>query len=372
MTAVLRRLTARPGRLASRVVVGARTRSWPPYSHLFVLGDRGGWSVDEDADHVSAAARRLGCRLGPDGWAPVVAAQSVFHTSHFEALSARWRDSPNRIGLAYMHGRPGTAGMPEFDAAFEALRARAERIARVQVTHGEMEELVTSAGVPPERLFRIPLGIDLENFPLVDEAARRASRAALGLPESAFLVGSFQKDGVGWGEGLEPKLIKGPDLLVRVLAEVQASIPDLFVLLTGPARGYVRRELEPLGVPYRHLLADSRRRLAQAYHALDLCLVTSRQEGGPKAVLESMAAGVPLVCTRVGQAAELVEHGVNAALVDVEDVDALVAWTLRIREDAELGAAWQPAARATAEAHAHERLDARWAALLDGFVERSP
>lgn len=365
-------MTAVLNRLANMVVVGARTRGWAPYSRLFVVGDRGGWSVDEDADHVAAAGRRLGYELGPADWAPAVARQSVFHTSHFEALSARWRDSPNRIGLAYMHGRPGTRGMPEFDTAFEALRARATRIARVQVTHGEMEELVSSAGVAPERIFRIPLGIDLETFPLADDAARRAARAALGIPAEAFVVGSFQKDGVGWGEGLEPKLIKGPDVLVRVLGAVQASVPDLFVLLTGPARGYVRRELERLGVPYRHLLADSRGQLAQAYHALDLCLVTSRQEGGPKAVLESMAAGVPLVCSRVGQAAELVEHGVTASLVEVDDVDGFVAWTLRVSEDGALAAAWRPAARAIAEAHAHERLDARWADLLEGFVEGAP
>src|SRR5919106_6468475 len=181
-----------------------------------------------------------------------------------------------------MHGRPGTSGMPEFDAAFDALRRAADRIARVQVTHGEMEELVLAAGVAPERVFRIPLGIDLENFPLGDAGRQAEAREALGLPESAFVVGSFQKDGVGWGEGLEPKLIKGPDILVRVLAQVQAAAPELFVLLTGPSRGYVRGELERLGIPHRHLLARSREELARAYHALDVCLVASRQEGGPK------------------------------------------------------------------------------------------
>ena len=370
MTAVLRRLAAPPGRLVARVAVGARTRAWRPYSHLFVVGDSGAWSVDEDADHVSAAARRLGYDVAPAAWAPLVGAQAVFHTSHFEALSPRWLATPNRTGLAYMHGRPGTPGMPEFDVAFDTLRRRSDRIARVQVTHAEMEELVLSAGLPDDRVFRIPLGIDLESFPLVVAGVRLGARAALGVPESAFVVGSFQKDGVGWGEGLEPKLIKGPDVLVQVLERLRATVPELFVLLTGPARGYVRRELERIGVPYRHVLAGSRPELARAYHALDLCLVASRQEGGPKAVLESMAAGVPLVCTRVGQAPELVQHEVSGALVDVEDVDALVAWAGRVREDGGLRQAWREPARATAEAHAHERLDPRWGELLEGFVER--
>jgi glycosyltransferase involved in cell wall biosynthesis len=59
------------------------------------------------------------------------------------------------------------------------------------------------------------------------------------------------------------------------------------------------------------------------YHALDLYLVTSRQEGGPKALLESMASGVPVVTTRVGQAMDLVRHGENAWMVDVDDVEGL-------------------------------------------------
>ena len=55
-------------------------------------------------------------------------------------------------------------------------------------------------------MFRIPIGIDLEHFPLGDADARRRL--------VGFVVGSFVKDGVGMDEGLEPKLIKGPDTFV--------------------------------------------------------------------------------------------------------------------------------------------------------------
>jgi glycosyltransferase involved in cell wall biosynthesis len=356
------------GRPLQQLAVGARTRGWDANSRLLVVGDLGGWSVDEDAVHIAAAARRLGYEVAPSAWAGLARGQSVFHTSHFQALTPRWLEGSDRLGLAYMHGRPGTPAMPEFDTAFEALRRRPDRVARVQVTHEEMHELVAAAGVPEERVHRIRLGIDLEHFPLGDEQRRRAARAGLGLPESAFVVGSFQKDGVGWGEGLEPKGIKGPDLLVATLERLHRDAPELVVLLTGPSRGYVKRELEARSILYRHVLAATRDELARAYHALDLYLVTSRQEGGPKAALETAAAGVPLVTTRVGQAQELHEHGRTAALADVEDVDALSGWAGRVREG--VGAAWRGPARALAEAHGHERLDPQWAGLLDGFVER--
>jgi len=369
--AIARRLAAPAARAVGRGLTAARTAGWSDHSRLFAVGDAAGWSTGEDAEHLAATAARLGYEVGPAQWARFASRQSVFLTSHFDALTPRWLDSSHRLGTAYLHGRPGTAGAPEFDASYEALRRNRERIDRIQVTHAEIYELVLAAGVTPERVFRIPIGIDLEHFPLADADLRAAARAELGLPASAFVVGSFQKDGVGWGEGVEPKHFKGPDVFVAVVERVRERIPEAVVLLTGPARGYVRRELERLGAPYRHILAGSRPELARAFHALDVYIVASRQEGGPKAVLEAMATGIALVTTRVGQAPELVEDGRNGLLREVEDVEALAGAVVRLAEDGALRSALGEAGRATAEANALERLDPAWEALLEGFVERS-
>ena len=330
------------------------------YSRLFVVGDRLGWSIDDDRDRLVATAQRLGYKTAPSALLRIARRQAVFQHNHFNALQQRWLESSHRLGLSYFHGQPGTPGYPEFDRAYDALRQNAARIDRVQVTHREMHELVVGAGVPADRVFTIPIGIDLEHFPLAAETTR-----------SEFVIGSFLKDGVGMGDGLEPKLLKGPDTFVAVVARLKERIPELSVVLTGPARGYVRGELDRLDIPYRHVLVGSRPELARAYHAVDVCLVTSRQEGGPKAVLEAMATGASLVTTRVGQASELVVNGENGLLTDVDDVDALVAAVERVRDDAALRARLRASGRATAEAHAEERLDPLWANLLDGFVRRA-
>jgi glycosyltransferase involved in cell wall biosynthesis len=357
-------------RLALGAYVPARTAKWPDASRLFVVGDDFGWSIDDDRDRLGATAQRLGYDVAPAAWARFAERQAVFHHDHFGALQARWLESSHRLGLSYFHGRPGTPGYPEFDRAYEALQRHAGRIDRVQVTHAEMHELVLAAGVDPAKVHRIPIGVDLENFPLIDQAGRTRARATFGIPESAFVVGSFVKDGVGLGDGDQPKLVKGPDTLVAVLARLQETVPELFVLLTGPARGYVRRELELRGVALRHTMLGTRVELGRAYHALDVSLVASRQEGGPKAVLESLAVGVPLVTTRVGQAPELLVDGESGLLADVDDVDALTAAVSRIHADAEFAGRLRTAGRLTAEANADERLDGPWAALLDGFVQK--
>jgi glycosyltransferase involved in cell wall biosynthesis len=355
-------------RFALAAYVPTRTLPWKDYSRLFAVGDHFGWSIDDDAARLAARAERLGYEVAPASWARFARRQAVFQPDHFGALRPRWLESSHRLGLSYFHGRPGTAGYPEFDEAFETLRRHADRIDRVQVTHDEMRDLMLEAGVPVDRVFKIPIGVDATAFSVPEADARSAARRRFGLPESAFVVGSFQKDGVGLGAGSEPKLVKGPDVLVEALQSVRAAAPELVVLLTGLARGYVSDRLAELGIPFRHALLSARADLTHAYHALDAYVVPARQEGGPKGVLEAMAAGVPVATTRVGQAPDVVVDGRNGLLVEVEDADGLAAAVGRIHGDAELARRFRQEGRLTAERYAEERLDPQWAELLGGFV----
>jgi glycosyltransferase involved in cell wall biosynthesis len=367
----LRRLARAPSRVVLGAYVPARTHAWPEASRLFVVGDGFGWSIDDDAARLTATAKRLHYSVAPTEWARYAHEQAAFVHDQFGALRPRWLESSHRLGLSYFHGRPGTRGSDEFDDVYTLLRRHAHRVDRVQVTHAETHSLVAEAGVDPARIFRIPIGIDIEHFPLADLHTRVDARGALGLPATAFVVGSFQKDGVGRGAGNEPKAIKGPDVLVAVLERLRPRIPELVVLLTGPARGYVRAELERLAIPYVHAQPKARRELATAYRALDAYLVTSRQEGGPKAAFEATAVGVPLVSTRVGQAQELLTDGEDALFAEVDDVDALVHAVERVYEDVTLVARLRTAGRATAERYTDARLDAQWAQLLEGFVSHA-
>jgi hypothetical protein len=163
------RLTSVLGRVGLGAYVPARTRAWPEASRLFVVGDELGWSIDDDRARLTATARRLGYEVAPPAWARFARHQAVFSHDHFAALQPRWLESSHRLGLSYFHGRPGTPGYPEFDRAHDVLVRKADRIDRVQVTHAEMHALVLEAGVEPARVFRIPIGIDLEHFPLGDD-----------------------------------------------------------------------------------------------------------------------------------------------------------------------------------------------------------
>ncbi len=230
-------------------------------------------------------------------------------------------DASNRVLFTWFHGDPQdkSPANVEFFEELPQAAARADRVITAsKISAGRLER----AGVPREKLLLIPLGVDLELFRPASDAARSGLRAELGIPPESLCIGSFQKDGIGWDRGMEPKLIKGPDIFLEVVAGLKRSFP-VFVLLTGPARGYVIDGLKRLGVPYVHRYLRRADDVASMYGALDLYLVTSRDEGGPLAVLESLASGVPLVTTRVGMAPDVIDDGINGRMVRVEDVEGL-------------------------------------------------
>jgi len=72
------------------------------------------------------------------------------------------------------------------------------------------------------------------------------------------------------------------------------------------------------------------------YKITDLYIVSSREEGGPKQMLESMASGVPVISTHVGMAPDVIIDGKNGFIVDVEDTKTLTQKTLQLLDNEHL------------------------------------
>ena len=266
----------------------------------------------------------------------------------------------NRYVVSFFHGKreDGAQVARHIDAFLESV----PRLSRIVTACSLMERRLMDWGVPAEKVVRIPIGVDTRVFTPPSERERTEARAVLGIPPDRIVVGSFQKDGVGWGDGMEPKLIKGPDVFLAVVERLAREFP-VFVLLTGPARGFVRRGLERLGIPHGHSYVGDHGELARCYRALDLYLITSREEGGPMALMESMASGVPVVSTAVGMSPDLIEDGVTGALASPDDVTALVEKSLALLRD--------PGAAAGLRARAREAVAAcDWRVVAHDHLEK--
>lgn len=346
------------------------TNRWPPGSRLFLVSDAPGWTIAGEMEELAAMAGRFGLVVPSSRLLRYSRDQGAFYGSHFDLLQGDVPGGTHRLGTTYFHGRPGT-GVAAFDRVYQKLCECHERIERVQVSHSEMHRLVLTSGIAPHKVCLIRIAISLSHFSPRTAESSRDVRARLGIPQDAVVVGSFHKDGVGWQEGLEPKLEKGPDVLLKAIALLKKRVPRLFVLLTGPARGYVKAGLARLGVPYRHDFVQDYSELARRYHALDVYVVASRQEGGPKAILEAMASAVPVVTTRVGQAMDMVIHGANGWMADVEDAEALAHWAGHVVTHSwDLGAPLGEGRR-LAEANTYESQVPLWRDFLGGLVHPS-
>jgi glycosyltransferase involved in cell wall biosynthesis len=159
--------------------------------------------------------------------------------------------------------------------------------------------------------------------------------------------------------------IKNHDLFLRAAAQLRDEA-HFVVYGDGAERPRLERLAAELGLGERIVFAGTRD-VAEIYPSLDVLALTSRNEGTPLAILEAMAAGVPVAATAVGGVVdilgeveqrfdgfELRERGVTAASGDVSGIASAVRFLLHtpasVRILAERGRAY------AAKTHAKERL----------------
>ena len=156
-------------------------------------------------------------------------------------------------------------------------------------------------------------------------------RMKYGIPSGLndFIIGSFQRDteGAGIPEGIyKPKFEKGPDLFVKAVVAYRRRLesnPDtankkITVLLTGYRRQYIMRELKKNDIPYVYIQMCNITVMNELYNCLDLYIVSSRVEGGPRAINECSLTKTPLFSTDVG-IAQLLCH--PNSIIDMDNID---------------------------------------------------
>ena len=343
----------------------AESLFWKPYTRLFIKGDHANWSLHWDAIELARICHKLGITVVEIRSKGLIKNQCFFNMSRYEVLE-NWKTPRYRIAFPYYHGNPETDERSH--RMLTTINRHRHEIDRIQVSCKFMEDVVLNTGIDPLKVFRIPIGINRNYFSPTTEERQISVRKELGIPVNAIVIGSFQKDGNGWKEGMTPKMVKGPDIFLKTIRILKDSISELFVLLTGPARGYIRKRLEDLKVPYVHHYLNDYIEISKFYQALNAYIISSRDEGGPKAVLESMACGIPLVSTKVGQATDLIQHKENGFLAEIEDAEALANSTRQVLEDSHLRMKIIKNGLSTAEANDYENQILKWAAFMSGFV----
>jgi len=168
---------------------------------------------------------------------------------------------------------------------------------------------------------------------LVGPSTATSLKEELGLTADAALVGFVGR----------LDAIKDHPTLFRAFGKVRERFPKAELLCVGD--GPVRAELEKALVPGIRLLGN-RYDVPRILRALDLFVLTSRNEGISNTILEAMGAGLPVVASRVGGNPELVEDGVTGRLFPAGDAEAVAEAMTEYLGDPERRAAHGAAGRA--------------------------
>ena len=213
-----------------------------------------GWALDDEAAYVTAVARAAGYRARAAGLGARSRGGRSSSTRATSPGSTRaGRARPTVSGSRTSTAGPGRPGYPEFDRAYEALAARPRPLrARPGDATGDGGARRSRRASPPARVHRIPIGIELDAFPLVDAGAARGRAARARAPAGRVRRRLVPEGRDGFGDGLEPKSIKGPDVLVEALAaRRRATSPTSSSSSPGPRAATSARGSTDRGVRSR-------------------------------------------------------------------------------------------------------------------------
>jgi glycosyltransferase involved in cell wall biosynthesis len=249
------------------------------------------------------------CRvLGPD----------VVHT-HGYRPDVLYANAIRRLGVPVVTTVHGFTGGGWKNRFYEWLQCRAfRRFDAVVVVSRPLADRMARAGVARSRIHTVPNAWSQFGPPL----ARDAARAALGIPRDGFVV--------GWVGRVSYE--KGADVLVKALPHLRDVPLNVSVVGSGDQQNALQTRARELGfaerIRWHGAVSDAER----VFTAFDVFVLSSRTEGTPVVLFEAMAAGVPIVATRVGGVPDVVSPA-EGTLVPSEDPVALAAEIRRIHGD---------------------------------------
>jgi glycosyltransferase involved in cell wall biosynthesis len=245
------------------------------------------------------------------------------------ALLAGSRRPPIVVHTFHGHVLRGYFG-PVRSLFFRLLERRLASMttALVAVSPQVRDDLVALGVAPRDRFVVIRLGIELDRRVAPDQDGRLESRRYLGIPPDRFAVGWIGR----------MTAVKRTDDVLIAFRRLRDSGVDACLCLVGdgPDRTHLERRAHELGVVRDTVFLGYQEDVAPYYAAFDALVLPSGNEGTPVSAIEALAAGRPVVATRVGGVPDVVRDGEDGFLVEAGATDDLADRLERLARDPEL------------------------------------
>jgi glycosyltransferase involved in cell wall biosynthesis len=208
--------------------------------------------------------------------------------------------------------------------------------ALIAVSPQVRDDLVALGIAPREKFGVIRLGIELAQR-VADGDGRLETRRYLGIPPDRFTVGWIGR----------MTAIKNTEDVLGAFKSLRAAGVDATLCMVGdgPDRAELEQRAHELGIMRDTLFLGYQRHVAPFYAAFDALVLPSSNEGTPVSVIEALAAGTPVVATRVGGVPDVVRDGEDGFLVETGDTEALAERLTCLAADSELRRRMGAAAR---------------------------
>jgi glycosyltransferase involved in cell wall biosynthesis len=193
----------------------------------------------------------------------------------------------------------------------------------IALTEAERQDHLDRAVGRADRFAVVPSGIDRERFGRA-RAQGKQQPDLFGCPPEALVVGS-----VGWLTD-----IKGHEYLVEAVAKLKQGFPSLHLVIVGSGDRHdaLVQQAESAGLRDAVHLLGHRDDIEACLAGMDLFVLPSLNEGMGRALIEAMAAGLPVIASRVGGIPAVIDHEQTGLLVPPGDADALAGALRRLLE----------------------------------------
>ncbi|MFL5244370.1 MAG: glycosyltransferase [Gemmataceae bacterium] len=194
----------------------------------------------------------------------------------------------------------------------------------VGVGHAVRQALIQNEGIPSHRVSVVYNGINLRRYSSI-AGDRTAVRKELGLEPDDFVIVQVAR----------MDYLKDHGTAIRTIAQIAPRCPQAKLVLVGegPELEKVQEQVNQLDVSAHVRFVGLRKDVPSLLAAADLFLLTSISEGIPLTVIEAMAAGLPVVGTRVGGMEEVIEEGATGLLAAAGDDKGLANHILHLIGD---------------------------------------
>jgi glycosyltransferase involved in cell wall biosynthesis len=190
------------------------------------------------------------------------------------------------------------------------------------------DDLVALGVAPRERFVVIRLGIELGERVAGGQNGRAESRRYLGIEPERFAVGWI---------GRMTAVKRTDDILLAFKRLREGGVDAVLCLVgDGPDRQQLEHRAQELGVIRDTLFVGYQEDVAPFYAAFDALVLPSSNEGTPVSAIEALAAGRPVVATRVGGVPDVVQEGVDGFLVEPGATDDLADRLAELARDPQL------------------------------------